>query len=257
MLDLHLNRSLILVIALFTSSFITGCELKPSAATTPETKRILVNDSGYITKRQAYPFLTSIGLSNTPGGFWFKELVSDNDTVGKYYRSNERGHYIVLIRAFCKTDSSETLILAYLKSDGKLLAYRSYGSLDYHCHKDAVTSFCKVGKYFMLWGCEYGSGYGSTWAYVFESMPKDELSKIFFGCFSTMGMDNPEYPQQLKSVMELTDSGILMHYTLNTGRWGAVGIVWRVVQKADVDFAMRNGDWVASDSSILQKVEIY
>lgn len=62
----------------------TEAKVDEKIVKTPESKLILSQDSGTITKREAIDFLVSSKLTDTTGPRWY--LVGDNDTIGKYYK---------------------------------------------------------------------------------------------------------------------------------------------------------------------------
>lgn len=89
---------------LVISAILSGCTQRSGNRSIAEVPLVLTGDSGYFTKSQALPYLLAKGLTDTSGAYWHNNNINQSDTIGKYFRANQPGHYIALFRIFDRQD---------------------------------------------------------------------------------------------------------------------------------------------------------
>lgn len=245
------------LVALFSYAACTAlsfsCNYQESTTYQPLPTLILQADSGYVTRKELFPFLLTAGLTDSIDSYWEIKFPGNDDTVGKYYPSNSNGNTIVLAKFLNKQDSIEHLILMELRTDGTLLQHTIYSITDEWCNEDALRSFRKTGKFFMITGCGHGSGYSSEFKYIFDRIiPEDSIARIYFSTYRSYGI-----PQRVSSAIIQCDTILKVHYTIAKGSEGSNGRTqWTTANESDVSFFWRNNEWVAEDSAILKEMDV-
>ncbi len=232
-----------------------SCKTSTSKVAESKACLILKSDSGYVSKSEALGFLIANQLTDTTGDYWKIRFPKNGDTIGKYYPSNTRGNTILLVKAMDKNTTFETHMLLEINKDGQLISHSSYGVEDDRC-EDAIMSFRKKGKYFIITGCGHGSGLGWEYGYVFpHAVQGGQLNAICFSSFCSISWANPEQAQKVSSTMEMDDTSLLFHYTIKAG-WNnrSDEIQWQSVRKADVRYTWQTDHWVTKDSALLENV---
>lgn len=111
----------------------------------------LSNDFGYLNKSEGIDILDKIKMSSKADKGW--EIIKQNDTVGKYFKSKETGNYILCIIDVQNKLEFETHILIELKKRGKtsfmVVAKERYLHGNYPCltrtkEPLAVTAPCRI-----------------------------------------------------------------------------------------------------------------
>ena len=250
---INFKHFILTVVAVCSGLFITACNngrnTKPAIATIS-----LKNDSGYVTKREILSFLLANNLTDTIKEYWQKRFKNDEDTIGKYFPSNTQGNKILLVKLLYKQDTFEHLVVLEINNSGQLLKNTAYWPNDEWCDQDAVRSFIKTGRYFMITGCGHGSGYGSEYMYIFDRViPEDNLAKIYISIYKSYGVK-----QIVNSTMKIYDSSILIHYTIIDGYYSEIDdkIERNEAKEGDVLYTWVNNNWKASDSSILKEMDM-
>ncbi len=241
------------ILAAFSGLLFTACnnscDSKSGIATIS-----LKDDSGYIKKKEILSFLLENNLTDTIKEYWQKRFKNDEDTIGKYFPSNTQGNKILLVKLLYKQDSFEHLVVLEINSSGQLLKNTAYWPNDEWCAQDAIRSFTKTGRYFMITGSGHGSGYGSEYKYIFDTvMHEDSLAKIYCTIYRYLGVE-----QKVSSTMKIYDSTILVHYIIMNGYYGESDdkIEREEAKEGDVLYTWVNNNWKASDSSILKEMDM-
>jgi len=244
-------------IAILGYFLLLSCNNKSATAYTLP-RLILKQDSGYITKKEVLPFLLASGITDTIQGFWKTRFPNDGDTVGRYFRSSTQNGHLAICRSLYKVDSVETFVIMEVAGDGELLSYGIHSSIDYWCDEDAVKNAHKIGRYFIIKGCGHGSGYGSEYADIFDRADTGSvLNYVFLSNYSSHGMPDYEYAQMVTSQIDIRDSGILIHYTIQKGAWKRnYDIKWVKDHIADVMYKRKNNRWAATDSALLENIDM-
>lgn len=139
--------------------------------------------------------------------------------------------------------------------DGEMNNHEFYSTVDYYCDEDAIQSFTKKGRYFILFGCGHGSGYGSSYMYIFDKLlPEDSLNTVWDQIYSSTSLNFKGYSELLTSVVEVKNDSLLLHYQLNKGTYHKKATEWTPMEKADVCYIKENALWHATDSSFLNKI---
>src|ERR671913_255694 len=77
------------------------------------------SDSGFITKEDGLPYLLKEKLTDTINSFWIHAAI--NDTIGKFYRVETTGNYLVSTINLSSKLTFETHLLFEISKNGKLL----------------------------------------------------------------------------------------------------------------------------------------
>jgi len=220
----------------------------------------LVNDSGFIQKKDGLLFLLSHGLTDTTDSHL--DLMNDKDTIGKYYKVKQTGNFFYCLIGF--SEGFETHILFETKPDGTLLKSERFYHGNYSCCWDNYyEGFNKNGNYFSIKTCGTGSGYCGSHIYLFKNIiAQDQQNSIpeYYWASSVGGHDaETDGPicHSLSSTIEFKLDYILMHYKLEKGVLGdSLDFRIRSTEKFDVKFIMKNGMWEATDSTKLNMLDM-
>ncbi len=244
----------VLTICFMTCLPFLSCNTANKEATDGKKYLVLKSDSGYVSKSDALEFLIANHLTDTLDDYWKIRFPGDEDTIGKYYPSNTNGNIILLVKLMDYNKAFERLVLMEISKDGLLLGHTAYDVTDDRC-EDAVRSFRKNGKYFIITGCGHGSGLGWGYGYVFDHVVQEGLlNSIGFTGFCATYWANPDQSQRITSTMETDDTSVLLHYTIMTG-WNNRGdeIQWQPPIKADVRYTWEDDHWITKDSALLDR----
>ena len=215
---------------------------------------VLKQDSGYITKKEALPFLFASALSDTLPQFWKEMFPHDDDTIGRYFPSNTQSGHLVICRVLDRTDSMEGFVIMEVGKDGTLLNHGTHSAMGDWCDEDVLKNIRKVGRYFMIIDCGHGSAYGSEHAYIFDRVEPDSSSNcVFLSSYTGMG----PYPQMVNYEMEIKDSVIIMHYKVQKGEYKEnYDIKWVKDRDVDVMYQRKNNSWAATDSTLFGNMDM-
>ncbi len=148
-------------------------------------------------------------------------------------------------------DSLEHIAVMEIDSAGKLSSYTLYYVEDQWC-EDAVRSFQKVGKFFMLTGCGHGSGYGTEYRYIFDHIvPEEQLPAIYLSSFVGCGS-----PHDISSTMQVTDTAVIVDYFVKKGQISGDSLRWGAGKNVDITYTWKHSSWQASDSTALADLEM-
>jgi hypothetical protein len=93
-----LSSMIKIVYGLILITLATSCSSKrenhaPKPNPSPSGAHLLplLGDSGFVLKKEGLPFLLSNRLTDTTDASW--NHLNDNDTIAKYYRINQTGHF--------------------------------------------------------------------------------------------------------------------------------------------------------------------
>lgn len=212
----------------------------------------LSEDSGFVTKKIGLPFLLAYQLTDTTGTYW-KDYIKDNDTIAKYYKVKETGHFYYCT-IDCKPDDFETHLILELNQDGELLQSERFYHGHYHCcWKNRYEGFQKYGDYFGIKTCSTGSGFCATHLYLFKNLvPQDSLESVLIDYWEAMGGEDRN-PRSLSSSLAISKYVLLVHYKLEEGK--IVNDTRFKVQKTrrfDVPYVHKNHQWLPQDSTMFK-----
>lgn len=234
--------------------FCTGCD---NATKWQGPVLLLQGDSGTMTKKQALSFLLLTHITDTIDGYWIVGSWGDDDTIGKYFRMNERGDVLALVRVIDAKDSVETYVVVRLDASGRLKRYMRIPYNDLWCEKVGVTNFSRIGKYYLVSTCGHGSGFSSEHRYIFDDVDTGGGScPIFFGNYYYFCTGDPRYAQMTDADMEIHGDSIVLLYTVQRGNKEKEEIEWQVERKARVAYVRVNGRWTTGDSSLLEGMDM-
>lgn len=220
--------------------------------TQPNHPLDLSKDSGFVTKKIGLPFLIAHQLTDTIGTYW-KDYIKDSDTIGKYYKIQETGHfyYCTIDR---QPDDFETHLILELNQDGKLLQSERFFHGHYHCcWENRYEGFQKYGDYLGIKTCSTGSGFCATHLYLFKNLvPQDSLESVLIDYWEAMGGEDRN-PRSLSSSLTISKDVLLVHYKLEEGK--IVNDTRFKVQKTrrfDVPYIHKNHQWLPQDSTMFK-----
>jgi len=247
------------LVALMLGVFITSCtQVNPTSKNLRHPRLRLQNDSGYITKQEVLPFLLETGLTDISE--WWAQ-TKDKDTLGKYYKSDKNGDYLLLVTSWRKIDSTTMQYLIELSEKGDLMgAVEAYGgNWSFGVDGQYFSDFHKVGKYFTTSFSPHGAGYFGNWIHIFDTLLCiNELSAIFTGCYSIHGGFNFN-PQNIYSTYDILDSVCTVHYFIEEGKDDekTSDIIWDNLTERIIKYKYDGQSWEAEDSSLLKGMDIY
>lgn len=226
-------------LALFVAALsLFGCyRQKPINANTTTPVLQLTGDSGYIKNIDAYTFMLATNLTDTTNQYAKENAY---DTAGKYYLSKENGHYFVCFNNYQQKYTFETLVLAELNKDGKLIKAEDYFHGNY-CNCWLEFEFHKYGDYLGVITCGTGSAYSASYLYLFkEIMPQDSVTSIPLAYWHGGTM----HPETLYSEIEIVRDTATIHYTLENGELNdSMEYIIKETRNFNVNYIFGNGEW--------------
>ncbi len=209
-------------------------------------------DSGYILKSEGLKFLLSSRTTDTANSSW--HLFKDNDTIGKYYKVvNAQSCFLCLIDYGGKY-SFETHIVFEINNKNLIVKSERFFHGNYSCcWENSYDGFMKYGDYFAIKTCGTGSGFCSSYLYVFKELfAQDSMNGIPESCWSAENGNG--MAKNITSALELVNEKIIMHYTAEAGIIKDSKPYFKVKyrRKFDVMFYFENKYWKANDSSELE-----
>ena len=244
--------------------FATSCNSKPENHTSQSNSSpsgfhplLLQQDSGFVTKKDGLPFLIANNLTDTVGSYW--DNLQDSDTLGKYYKVKESGHFY-----YCSIDYSpeytfETHLVIELNQVGKLLQSARFFHGNYSCCWDnPYEGFNRYGDFFGIKTCSTGSGFCATDLYLFKTLrQQEEQTSIPLGLWSAFGNDIGE-PRSISANLEVNKNELIVHYLLEDGELDDEGnFKVKLTRKMDATFIFKNQRWVCKDREQLAKFDLW
>jgi hypothetical protein len=207
----------------------------------------LLMDSGFVTKKVGLPFLLSNNLTDTTESSW--EIVNDNDTIAKYYKVKESGHYYYCSIDLSRQYSFETHLIIELSSEGEIIKSERFLHGNYSCcWNNYYDGFNKYGDYYGIDICGTGSGYCTTYLFLFKNLiPQNSQKEIPINYWSSSG-EGESY--SLSSSMNLNKEIIIMHYRLDEGELDdSLNFKINKSREFDVEFNLIKGIWTTNDTA--------
>jgi hypothetical protein len=215
----------------------------------------LLQDSGFVLKKDGLPFLLSNRLTDTTDASW--NHLNDNDTIAKYYRINQTGHFYYCTVDLSKKYTYETHLLLELTPDAKIIKSARYFHSHYSCCWGSYCDgFNRYGDFFGIKTCATGSGFCASNLYLFKTLvQQDEQSLIPLGYLEAIGVERR--PQRVSSTLEIKRNELIMHYLTEVGDLDEQGnFKVKKTKKMNATFIFRNNQWVCRDSAILAKFDL-
>ncbi len=232
-------RELLLICLSFT--LLTGClglgkkPIKIAAVTLPLK---LTADSGYLSKQQVLPFLTSNKVTDTLSGWWGKWKPAD--TMGKYYKE-ENGGYLICVLSADNDDNVAANKLIETDKNGIFLSTK-----DFYCDwcniNRRTDALHKVGRYFITYTCGHGASFSSSWFSLFTKL-SERGEQILESQYS----GSPQC-QSISSHWKLTGDTCTVVYTVDDGVSSENGCVSVGIKTVSVRYCAHNGTWRSPDS---------
>ncbi|UUC44782.1 hypothetical protein [Flavobacterium cerinum] len=209
---------------------------------------LFVADSGFVTKKEGLLFLLTKKLTDTVDSYW--NHAKENDTIGKYYKIKETGHYY-----FCTIDLSskynfETHLLIEIKENGTIVdTERFYHGAYPCCWGNYYDGFQKYGHFFGIKTCATGSGYCAGYLHLFQNkLAQGEFLEIPVDLWSSLGFNG--LSQKLDSWIVAKKDTLLVHYTLEEGKLNEDSdFQVQHTQKITVTYRFENNKWITHDDT--------
>lgn len=252
------NKIYILILPIHLLIF--TCQVAKKSAFTDKTLTCnileLSSDSGFITKKIGLPFLMSNKLSDTINSFW--NQVNDFDTIAKYYKIKETGHYY-----YCTIDLSqqyifETHLIIELTCDGEIIKSERFKHGNYSCcWNNYYEGFNKYGNYCGIDICTTGSGYCATYLFLFKNIiPQKSQKKIPISYWLSMGPKGQS--QSLSSTIDIDNDEIIIHYKSGEGELDdSLNFNLNKTRAFEVKFNLINGIWTTNDTANFEGLYIW
>ena len=211
-------------------------------------------DSGYITKSVALPFLLSHGTTDTNHLYWNR--VSDSDTIAKYYRDQETGHYFICFFDCSHKSASQTHLIFELNQNGEVIKNERFIHGNYPCcWKNYYSGFNRYGTFYGINICGTGSGYCAKNLLLFKNLiPQDSQKLIPIEYWSYSGDGES---QSLSSLMKIENNEILMHYKVEIGLLDdSLNFNINETREFDAKFKLIDGIWEPEDSTIFEGLDL-
>lgn len=220
-----------------------NCPIPESILTTTN----LLGDSGYITKKEGLQFLLNHGLTDMTDSFW--NVSSDNDTIAKYYLDSLSGNYFCCFIDLSSKYTFETHLLIEINKLGNVLKSERYFHGNYSCcWKSYYEGFSRIGEYYCLKTCGTGSGYCSSYLWIFKDiLPQNEQNAIPLNYWSTFSATGQS--QNFTSTVEFKNKTLIMHYQLEEGQLDdSSNFNVDAVRRFNVKYKFEKNKWTTKES---------
>lgn len=215
----------------------------------------LVGDSGFFLKTEGVEILEQLGMSDGKDVGW--KHFSEQDTIGRYFRSNESGHYLLCIIDVQDKIDFETHVLIELKQKGessfKVLATERYQHGNYPCcWNNSYEGFRRFGNYFTFSCCGTGSGFCGENLYYFKKIRSQKQSRSIRDNYWSVDETGA---MKLSSEKELAGEKLIYRYQIEH-------FVWKNEEKLEarekdtfsISYQMKNNKYLCDDS-LYEKVQ--
>lgn len=220
-------------------------------------------DSGFFTKKEGLPLLLQLGLADTTDSLASKtwQLTKAQDTVGKFYRTDQTGNLLVLCLANGGDVSGEDYLLLELSPEGQVLQKRRYFLGKYPCclqHENFYNGLSKKEKWLLLTGCNTGSGFCAGFLNVFnQTLPPSYDKGILASLYDAT---TPPYEGQFEALRITSTAAwhhdtLLMQYTQKrTFSDENENVQEEAVERFDINYVQQGSGWRALDSTRLKEL---
>ena len=211
----------------------------------------LNNDFGYLTKSEGITILDKIKMSEKTDKGW--DIIKENDTIGKYFKSKETGNYIICLIDVQNKIEFETHVLIELKHIEKKLfnvvAKERYSHGNYTCcWSNNFSGFNQMENYFTFDYCGTGSEFCGSRTYYFKNvLPQDKLKNIPDNYSSSDGT----------SITTLTSTkhikNDILTYNYRNENFEIIGednMVTKSVDTFSIVYKLKNNIWVCDDEKL-------
>jgi hypothetical protein len=234
---------------------ISNESVKPSGIGKHGVGLTLIEDSGYILKKNGLRFLVSVGIANTANSFWSN--VKSNDTIGKYYYVKRSNSFYICLIDLSSFYPFVTHLLLEVDTMGKILKQESFLHGNNPCCWDNdFEGFNKYGDYFGLKTCGSGSGYCSSYLYLFkEIIPQDKQLQIPISYWTNMCPDGLE--ESLNSSFNLRNDSLHLDFIFKRGSYDR-NSNFKVIKssKFEMLYIFNGNKWRTNDKSKLKNMFI-
>lgn len=221
----------------------------------------LEGNDGYLLKNEVLDILDNLNL--TKKKFTKTEFNENSDTLGRYFKSNVTGNYILCLFDYSLVYDFETHVLVELKpikeNKFKVIAKERFFHGNYACcWNNEFDGFSYKNGFFIIYTCGTGSGLCSKHAYYFKRvLPQEQLNPITVEYY--FYMEDME-ASTLESIIEITQNQLKISYTLSKLSMSEnekEEMEYTIVsqEKFDVLHEFINNNWFTNDTLNLQKLD--
>lgn len=212
-------------------------------------------DSGYITKNDGIRLLLFYKLTDTTKSSW--NLINEFDTIAKYYKIQETGHYYICSIDYSNKYDFSTHIIIELNNNGELVKSERIFHGNYPCcWKNYYDGFHKYAHFYGIEICGTGSGFCSKDLFLFKNLiPQNYQNLIPIEFWSNSGEGET---QCMTSSMEIENNEIFMHYKLDDGELDD-SLNFRInrTREFNLKFKLNQETWELEDSIKFEDLDIW
>ncbi len=205
-------------------------------------------DSGYIQKEEGLKFLLKNKLSDTISrndleSYW--NNIKSNDTIGKFYKFNPNGDYLICFNDYSSKYTFPTLLLVKLKRNGDIDNYETYNHWNYSgCLSEDYEALQKINHFYSLTICSTGSGYGGTHKYFFKDiLPQNKTNTIKINLFQGMR----GFTVTLNSKLHFSNDSIIVDY--NYKQIVEINRIDSTMDNFRVKYFLKDKLWLTADTN--------
>jgi hypothetical protein len=212
-------------------------------------------DSGYITKNAGLKLLLIYGLTDTINSSW--DLINASDTIAKYYKDQETGHYFICSIDYSNIYNFETHVIFELNKIGELVKKERFFHGNYPCcWNNYFSGFNKYGTFYGINICGTGSGYCAKYLLLFKNLiPQNSQKLIPIEYWSNSGEGET---QSLGSFMIIEKNEIWMHYKLDIGILDdSLNFKIDNTREFNVKFKLNQEIWEMEDSTLFEGLDLW
>lgn len=243
-----------IILLFFSGQIIDNTTLTNKTEDSSKIKLLL--DSGFINKKVGLPFLLSNNLTDTTESYW--NQVNDFDTIAKYYKITETGHYYYCSIDLSGKDPFETNLLIELTSDGEIIKSETFLHGNYPCcWGNYYDGFNKYGEFYGIDICGTGSGYCATYLFLFKNLIAQDSQKLIpVKYWSLFGLGGQS--QSFSSSMEIDKEVIIMHYRLDDVELDD-SLIFNIKKSRefDVKYSFIKGIWTTNDTAKFEGLDLW
>jgi len=175
-----------------------------ASADTLQNKLILTNDSGFVTKKEGVAFLLANSIIDTNNFLY----VTDNDTIGKYYRIDSSNRYIMCLLGCPEHFYPFANRIIEITSNGELVKNEIFA---FPCSNIPYNKiFSRYGDFFGIRTCYIYVGAFRSDLFLFKEItPQDSITPILFSYWHHQG--RIFYKKSISNI-EVKGNELIIHY---------------------------------------------
>ncbi|SHN12591.1 hypothetical protein SAMN05216311_105318 [Chitinophaga sp. CF418] len=215
----------------------------------PAYDSIFHGDSGYITKKQLFPFVLRNNILDTIGSNDNWTSIPDQHTMGKFYRQKD-GYIACIVNV---NAPFESLVLFETTADGHIENIQPYLHHNYcNCWDDSF-GFGKIQDYFYVRICGTGTAFTSSELSIFKKLPS-QLRQTPIIEFVWKGSITTPDSYRLMHISSLNIDGQKLHttYLVEDGNENSKKNA-KQIDHFEVNYTLKDGEWLPDDDHYFVK----